>query len=339
MNKVGSIVPLVKHLFKSLSKSLDNLHYEVVRLSAALNQATILKAKRDEEILRLNATPSEFSSFFRGQFQGLVRKFLASDEFSRVQGELLSLATSAGFERGLSMHWTKDEFADVLKKMVNFMLGAQERLVEASPILEPEKLVRPANVPILRDTRVSPPIAKESTVKPVPKSLELSANVALVSSDVASEQNEEQVNAVVDGSDLEMADGAAPSKSGGVFVQGVSHVLDDVVEATAVESERISSVPTDVVVALSIGGKGDGYVPSSTIKEIVSPFRCLEAASSANSASQSMAWLDALNFNQMAYEYIFSSRLTRIIPTPEPSSIVSLPKYNLQALVAGVKFA
>ncbi|GJW16603.1 hypothetical protein Tco_0024039 [Tanacetum coccineum] len=259
-----------KKKIKSLSKSLDNLHSEVARLFAALNQATILEAERDEEILRL--------------------------KFSRVQGELLSLAVSAGLECGLSMHRTKDEFADVLKKMVNFMPGAQERLAEASLLvaqtdyaflnkisehaveplsvilqLELEKLVRPANVPIPRDTRVSPPITKESTVTPVPKSLELSANVTHVSSVVASEQNEEQVNVVVDRSDLEMADGAAPCKSGGIFVQRVSHVLDDVVEVTAVESECISSVPTDVVVALSVGGKGDGSIPSFTVEEVVVP--------------------------------------------------------------------
>nr|GEZ79345.1 hypothetical protein [Tanacetum cinerariifolium] len=36
----------------------------------------------------------------------------------------------------------------------------------------------------------------------------------------------------------------------------------------------------------------------------------------------------------MAYEYIFYSGLTRMIPTPEPSLSVSLPRYNLQALVA-----
>ncbi|GKA45451.1 hypothetical protein Tco_0738247, partial [Tanacetum coccineum] len=58
--------------------------------------------------------------------QGLVRKFLASDEFSRVQGQLLSLAASAEFKLGLSMHQTKDEFAVVLKKMANFMPGAQD---------------------------------------------------------------------------------------------------------------------------------------------------------------------------------------------------------------------
>ncbi|GKC34249.1 hypothetical protein Tco_1046633, partial [Tanacetum coccineum] len=281
-----------KKKIKSLSKSLDNLHSEVARLSAALNQATILEAERDEEILRLKATPLEFSSFFRGQFQGLVWKFLASDEFSRVQGELLSLAASAGFERGLSMHRTKDEFADVLKKMVNFMPGAQERLAEASPLvaqtdyaflnkiseyaaeplsvilqLEPEKLVRPANVPIPRDTRVSPPIAKESTVTPVSKSLELSANVVPASSAVALEQNEEQVSAAVDGPDVEMTDGAARSKSGGVFV----HALDDVAEMTVVGSERVSSGPNDVVVALSAGEKGDGSAPSSTVEEVVVP--------------------------------------------------------------------
>ncbi|GKA50655.1 hypothetical protein Tco_0743728 [Tanacetum coccineum] len=69
----------------------------------------ILEAEKDEEILWLKASPPEFVSFFRGQFQGLVRKFLASDEFSRVQGELLSLAASVGFERGLSMHRTREE--------------------------------------------------------------------------------------------------------------------------------------------------------------------------------------------------------------------------------------
>nr|GEU77695.1 hypothetical protein [Tanacetum cinerariifolium] len=141
--------------------------------------------------------------------QGLVWKFLASDEYSRVQGELLSLAASTGFERGLSMHRTKDEFADVLKKMVNFIPGVD------------------------RDTRS--------------KIVRVVVNVAYVPFVVASEQNEEQVNAMVDGSNLEMAD------------------------ATAVDSERISSVPTDVVVALFVGGKGDGSVPSSTIEDVVVP--------------------------------------------------------------------
>ncbi|GKE56711.1 hypothetical protein Tco_1495896 [Tanacetum coccineum] len=286
-----------KKKIKSLSKSLDNLHSEVAHLSAALNQATILKVERDEEILRLKATSPEFSSFFRGQFQGLVWKFLASDEFSRVQDECLSLAASDGYECGLSMHQTKDKFADVLKKMVNFMPGAQERLAEASPLvaqidyaflnkiseyaveplsvilqLESKKLVRPTNVPIPRDTRVSPPITKELTVTPVSKSLELSANVVPASFVVALEENEEQVSAAVDGSDLEMTDGAAHSKSEGVFVQGTSHVLDDVVEMTMVGSERVSFCLTDVVVALSAGKKGDGSAPSTVEEVVVPPF-------------------------------------------------------------------
>ncbi|GJW37532.1 hypothetical protein Tco_0060452 [Tanacetum coccineum] len=158
-------------------------------------------------------------------------------QFSRVQGELLSLAASFGFERGLSMHQTKDEFVDVLKKMVNFMPVILQ--------LEPKKLVRPANVPIPRDTRVSPLIAKESTVTPV--------------------------STAVDRSDLEMTDGVAHSKSRGVFVQGTSHILDDVAEVTVVGSKCISSGLTDVVVALPAGEKGDGSTPSSTVKEVVVP--------------------------------------------------------------------
>ncbi|GKG03389.1 hypothetical protein Tco_0311025, partial [Tanacetum coccineum] len=65
--------------------------------------------------------------------------------------------------------------------------------------LEPEKLACPKNVPTLRDARVSPPIAMESTVTPAFGSLELSTNVVLAPSGVASEQNEEWVNAMVDG--------------------------------------------------------------------------------------------------------------------------------------------
>ncbi|GJW54629.1 hypothetical protein Tco_0098714 [Tanacetum coccineum] len=212
-----------KKKIKSLTKSLDNLHSKVARLSGALNQATILDAERVEEFLLLKATPIEFSSFFQGQFQGLVQKFLASDEFSRIQGELLSLAASAGFEHELSMHLTKDEFVVVLNKMVNFMPSIHDRHAESSPLLKPEKLARPANVPIIKDTRSSPPVSKESIVTLVSKSLELSVNVVPASSIVASEQND---------------------------------------ELAVVESECVSSSPTDVVVAFSFDGKGDVLIPS-----------------------------------------------------------------------------
>nr|GEZ46819.1 hypothetical protein [Tanacetum cinerariifolium] len=199
-----------KKKIKSLSKSLDNLYSEVARLFAALNQATILEAERDEEILQLKDTPPEFSSFFRGQFQGLVQKFLASDKFSRVQGKLLSLAASAGFN---FPHVAQTDYA-FLNKISKYAVEPLSVILQ----LEPEKLVPPANVSILRDTRVSPPIAKES--------------------------NEEQVSAAVDGSDLEMTDGAAHSKSEGL---------------------------TDVIMALFAGEKGDGFAYSSTIEKVVVP--------------------------------------------------------------------
>nr|GEU51587.1 hypothetical protein [Tanacetum cinerariifolium] len=49
----------MKKNIKSLGKSLDNLHAEVACLYAPLNQATILEAERDEEILRLKTTPPD----------------------------------------------------------------------------------------------------------------------------------------------------------------------------------------------------------------------------------------------------------------------------------------
>ncbi|GJX69466.1 hypothetical protein Tco_0305193 [Tanacetum coccineum] len=208
-----------KKKIKSLSKSLDNFHSEVARLSAALNQTTILEAERDEERL--------------------------------AEASLLVAQTDYAF----------------LNKISEYAIEPLSVILQ----LEPEKLVRLANVPIPRDTRVSPLIAKDSTMIPVSKSLELSANVVPASLAVALEQNEEQVSAAVDGSDLEITDGAARSKSRVVFVQGTSHVLDDVAEVTVVGSKRVSSGLTDVVVALSAGEKGDGYALSSTFEEVVVP--------------------------------------------------------------------
>ncbi|GJZ78974.1 ycf3-interacting protein 1, chloroplastic [Tanacetum coccineum] len=139
--------------------------------------------------------------------------------------------------------------------------------------LEHENLVRLANVPILRGTRVSPPIAKESTVTPIYESLELYANVNFTASTVASEHNEEMVNTKVDGSDPKMTDDTAAVKSGHAFVQGISVALDDVAELVEVGSGRVPSGPDDVVVALSAHEKGDGLDSSSAAGEeaVVNP--------------------------------------------------------------------
>ncbi|GKD26566.1 hypothetical protein Tco_1232780 [Tanacetum coccineum] len=175
-----------KKKIKYLTKSLDNLHAEVARLSAALNQATVLEAEKDEETLRLKATPPKFASFFRGQFQGLVQKFLASDEFSRVQGELIVWLPVLGRLAEVSPLVAQTDYA-FLNKISKHVAEPLSIILQ----LEPEKLARPDNVPASRDARVSPPIAKESTMTLAFESLELPTNVAPTSSTVASGQNED----------------------------------------------------------------------------------------------------------------------------------------------------
>ncbi|GKB09469.1 hypothetical protein Tco_0837781, partial [Tanacetum coccineum] len=90
------------------------------------------KAKRNERKKKIKSLTKSLDSLHA---EDLVRKFIASDEFSRVQGELLSLAASAGFEHGLSMHQTKDEFSFMLKKMAHFVPGALGRLAEVSSLI------------------------------------------------------------------------------------------------------------------------------------------------------------------------------------------------------------
>ncbi|GKE20001.1 hypothetical protein Tco_1431513, partial [Tanacetum coccineum] len=190
---------------------------------------------------RLKGYQEKFASLTGLESQALVRKFLASDEFSRVQAELLSLAASAGFERGLSMHRTKEEFAAVLKKISQFISEHAAEPLSIILQLEPEKLARPTNVPASRDAYVSPSIANESTVTLASTSLELLSNTVPTSSAITLELN------------------------------GVSHVVDDVTELTVTGSKHASFGPGDVVVPLSAGEKGDGSVPSSTIEEVVAP--------------------------------------------------------------------
>ncbi|GJR37881.1 hypothetical protein Tco_1213565 [Tanacetum coccineum] len=100
----------------ALYRGLNQSHHEYVllansRLKGYEEKVANMTGKGDP---RMNTTPPSF--VLPSAIPGLVRKFLASDEFSRVQGELLSSAASAGFERGLSMHQTKDESAAMLKK-------------------------------------------------------------------------------------------------------------------------------------------------------------------------------------------------------------------------------
>nr|GEX47506.1 hypothetical protein [Tanacetum cinerariifolium] len=191
----------------SLTKSLDNLHAEVARLFADLNRVT-------------------------GQFQDLVHEFLSSDEFSRFQAEFLSFTASAGFEHGLSMHRTKEEFVDVLKKIYQFVPRAHDRLVEASP------LVAQTDYAFLN--KISKHVAE-------PFSIILQLELETLAYN-------------------KMVNGAANAKPENVFLQGASHVVDDATELTVTRLEHVSFGPGDVVVALSAREKGDGSTPSSTLK-------------------------------------------------------------------------
>ncbi|GJV13441.1 hypothetical protein Tco_1354982 [Tanacetum coccineum] len=209
-----------KKKIKFLTKNLGQLNVDVARLISALNQATIVEAEQDAEILR-------------------------------VQGELLSLAANTSFERGLRMHRTPEEFTAVLKKISQFVLGAHNRLIEAGSLVAQteyyflnkisDHVADPLSVPL----QLEPENWLESTVVPVSSSLELPSKVDPSFYVVVPEQKEEWINAMVDVSDNEMTGDAGNGKPMEVFVQGISHAVDG--------SGRVSSGLSDVVIALSVG--------------------------------------------------------------------------------------
>ncbi|GJY65474.1 hypothetical protein Tco_0467712 [Tanacetum coccineum] len=163
-------------------------------------------------------------------------------EFSMVQGELLSLAVSVGFERGLSVDRTKEELAGVLSKISRFVPGVHGRLAKAY------SLVVTTDYPYMNKVY-------DHADHP------LSVILQLEPEKLAHRKNDEWINAMVDTPDNEIVDGAGNDKSGEVFVKGISHVIPG--------SERVSSDPNDVVVDLFTEEKDSGSFPSSSVAEEV----------------------------------------------------------------------
>ncbi|GKA90624.1 hypothetical protein Tco_0812494 [Tanacetum coccineum] len=128
--KVASLTGLELQV-STLKKQVSGLNNKLSSSDASFAKS---KAKGKERKKKIKSLTKSLDNLH--VWEGLVWKFLAFDEFSRVQGELLSLAASAGFERGLSMLQTKDEFVAVLKKMANFMPGAQDSFKWQKSIFE-----------------------------------------------------------------------------------------------------------------------------------------------------------------------------------------------------------
>ncbi|GJY71386.1 hypothetical protein Tco_0475089 [Tanacetum coccineum] len=133
-----------------------------------------------------------------------------------------------------------------LTKNLN-QLNVEGRLAEASPLMAMTDYLFLRR--FLIDTRVSPPVAKESTVTPVSSSLELPLNDVPFSYAAALGQNEEW---------------------------GVSHIVgEDVGSPLAQGPKRVSFGPNDVVVAFSVEEKGNGSPspPSAAEEDVASPSR------------------------------------------------------------------
>nr|GEV47747.1 hypothetical protein [Tanacetum cinerariifolium] len=148
---------------KSLSKTIDQFTAKAFRLASDLNQSQRSDAQKGDQIATAQGYLVDVCALIDGGFHSLVQKFLARDEFRRVQGELLSLAASVGFERRVKMDRTLEKLDATLKKIYRYVPGAQ---------------AHPEVVLALKTTHVSPPLTMESVVTLVSSSLGLPSNDA-----------------------------------------------------------------------------------------------------------------------------------------------------------------
>ncbi|GJR22053.1 hypothetical protein Tco_0970580 [Tanacetum coccineum] len=118
-----------KKKIKFLTKNLDQLNVDVARLTSALNQANVVEAEQDAEILRLKASPPELVSFFVVVFKAWFGSFFLVTNFAEFKLSSflwLPVLTEYSFLKIF------DHAADPLFVLLQ---------------LEPEKLARLANLP------------------------------------------------------------------------------------------------------------------------------------------------------------------------------------------------
>ncbi|GJZ49303.1 hypothetical protein Tco_0603493 [Tanacetum coccineum] len=162
MSHSGGILARYMILLKSHHDYVQSIDYRLKNLKGRCASFLGLKSQISsfqKQVVDLNGKLSISDvAFSKSKFNGknerkrpsLVWKFLSSDEFSKVQGELLFVAASASFEHGFRMYRTPEEFS-----------------------LEPKNLAHQTNVFATIDTRTSPLVMKESTVVPVSSLLKL----------------------------------------------------------------------------------------------------------------------------------------------------------------------
>nr|GEW74998.1 hypothetical protein [Tanacetum cinerariifolium] len=314
-NASGTALAKVKEKYKgrnkkvkSLTKTVDQLTAEAFCVVSDLHDAQRAMAhkKKDSDIIRLrddiienDQVASEFrsnlTSIFRDGFQGMVRRFLRSNKFNQVQGDLLSLAVNVGFEHGLHVNRNKGQLDEAMAKVSKFVLGAKARLDDVVPLvatfkypflekvvdccdrslvdlagLELDKLAHltPILIAPPGSSLTSPPSPKELNVNPASHLKELAStdnpSASFVDKDEqpSKEQTKEWVEEMINKSDKEMAEEKV-DKTVEVVVHGM--ILKVTKEAFATDGDAVlvqesQSVPSaassDVTVALAATEEG-----------------------------------------------------------------------------------
>ncbi|PWA85050.1 hypothetical protein CTI12_AA154860 [Artemisia annua] len=110
---------------KELKEKNAKLSAKNVELKAEVRDLK-RKFEKDTKKIRTGVT-----SFFRDDFEKLVRRFLESDEFSRAFASVINLGVSRGVERGLRMGRTETQFQDISRRISHFVPRAKKKLDDA----------------------------------------------------------------------------------------------------------------------------------------------------------------------------------------------------------------
>ncbi|GJZ31870.1 hypothetical protein Tco_0576917 [Tanacetum coccineum] len=201
--------------------------------------------EKDYKILCLRnknaASRHKFDSFFQSGFQSMAWKFLGSDEFRRVQVELLTLAVNVGFELVEATPLVATVGYPYPDKVANH----SDRPLSTLTSLELDRMACLVPAPTPRVVVVSLPYSKELTVTPASPNRELVSN-DITSSSKAAESEQHPKEQYEEWADVALAQESELT---------LYHAHSSVVVALTAEkegedapstSQHVSSAPIDI---------------------------------------------------------------------------------------------
>ncbi|GKF24378.1 hypothetical protein Tco_0076700, partial [Tanacetum coccineum] len=148
---------------RELHSQNDALSEEVNRLQSQITNAKHFPTGLSDELARTDVKLADYALFMRDlQNELALERLLSSDEFNDALAHVVSLGIASGFEKGLCIGCTDDEFEAATRNVSNFSIGVGaefNKALHAFPSIQFPflgKVASAAESPLCKVTQIMP---------------------------------------------------------------------------------------------------------------------------------------------------------------------------------------